>query len=180
MTAVQTAQRFTRRTPCPICGGGHDDPHGQGVRCYAFLSSDGDYAHCTREEHAGDLAPHRDGTCAHRLTGDCACGRRHDPRPGAATTRPRDPGPVIREERYEARDPDGTLAAIKLRREHRDGSKRFVWLQPNGASGLNGRAATAMPLYGIERVQGASQLVVTEERKHSRRSRACGCRWSGR
>src|ERR671912_297325 len=51
---------------------------GEGVRCYGFLSDDGEWAHCTREEFAGS-APLNEGSEAyvHKLTGDCKCGAQH-------------------------------------------------------------------------------------------------------
>ena len=79
-----TLQRFTARDPCPICQGHKDLPTGQGERCFGFLSSDCDYAHCTREQYAGGLPQDPDSqTYAHRLIGDCKCGTRHDPNPPA-------------------------------------------------------------------------------------------------
>jgi len=69
---------WTAEHPCPVCGGHERRPRGRGERCYGFLSSDRGYAHCSREEHAGNLQPHRGGsTFAHRLAGDCRCGLRH-------------------------------------------------------------------------------------------------------
>jgi hypothetical protein len=78
--AVGPRQRFTRELPCPICGGYDRRPRGRGERCYGFLSKDGRYAHCTREEFAGDLV-RRAATeaFAHRLEGPCQCGRTHRP-----------------------------------------------------------------------------------------------------
>jgi hypothetical protein len=73
-----TIERFTADNPCPICGGYERLPHGRGERCYGYLSSDGQYAHCTREEYAGNLQPHKGGeTYAHRLYGTCACDNIH-------------------------------------------------------------------------------------------------------
>lgn len=43
-------QRFTKRNPCPICGGWDEQSRGQGQRCWGFLSDDGRYVHCTRQE----------------------------------------------------------------------------------------------------------------------------------
>ena len=75
MTAVTPGQRFTRSRPCPACGGWYSLPHGKGVRCHGFLSSDGEYVHCSREEVAGPLPQESGGgTYAHRLHGDCRCG----------------------------------------------------------------------------------------------------------
>jgi hypothetical protein len=77
---VGRAQRFTKAQPCPICHGYDQAPRGQAIRCFGFLSDDGTYAHCTREEHAGSLSmeAHSD-TYAHKLIGNCRCGVRHDP-----------------------------------------------------------------------------------------------------
>jgi len=76
------ATRFTKAQPCPICAGYDEVPRGQGARCYGFLSEDGQWAHCTRDEYGGALkkSPKSD-TYAHRLVGQCRCGVRHDPRP---------------------------------------------------------------------------------------------------
>ena len=71
-------QRFTRNSPCPVCGGFDEAPRGKGMRCYGFLSEDGSFAHCTREEQAGAL-PRNPGsqTFAHKLEGPCKCGKTH-------------------------------------------------------------------------------------------------------
>lgn len=76
--AVVPLQRFSRRNPCPICGGHPELPPGKGIRCFGFRSSDGLYAHCTREEHAGRIEQDRDSAAfPHRLEGACGCGREH-------------------------------------------------------------------------------------------------------
>lgn len=73
-----TGSAWSRSNPCVICGGHPSLPQGKGVRCYGFASSDGRYAHCTREEHAGSLSPHKGGsTFAHRIEGGCRCGFTH-------------------------------------------------------------------------------------------------------
>jgi hypothetical protein len=80
--SVRPAQRFTTAHPCPVCRGHAQAARGQGVRCWGFLSSDGTYAHCSRDEYAGALPIESNGTTyAHQLTGDCRCGVRHDPSP---------------------------------------------------------------------------------------------------
>jgi hypothetical protein len=83
-------QRFNRQHPCPVCGGDDSDRRGAGRRCFGFLSSDGEYAHCTREEYAGAI-PMTDGsqTYAHKMHGECRCGVTHAPAPIAAAG----PGP---------------------------------------------------------------------------------------
>jgi hypothetical protein len=73
---VTRTQRFSKSNPCPICGGYESDARGAGRRCHGFISFDGDFAHCTREERAGDLEL-KSGTFAHRLKGPCKCGTQH-------------------------------------------------------------------------------------------------------
>ena len=76
--AINKSQRFTRERPCPVCDGFDSAPRGNGRRCYSFLSSDGLYAHCTRDEHAGTLPKNPDSnTYAHRLNCLCSCGVQH-------------------------------------------------------------------------------------------------------
>lgn len=81
---ISRQQRCSRHTPCLICGGHPDIPPGRRQRCTGYLSRDGQYAYCTREERAGGLAP-RAGTTppawAHRLNGQCACGLPHGGEP---------------------------------------------------------------------------------------------------
>lgn len=58
-------------------------PQGVGERCAGYLSSDGRYAYCTREEHAGELEAN-EGTSppafAHLIDGECRCGLSHGAR----------------------------------------------------------------------------------------------------
>ena len=83
---VGPRQRFTTAHRCPVCGGHDAMDRGQGTRCYGFLSDDGSWAHCTREEYAGPVERHANSeTFAHKLTGDCRCGERHDPLPTPST-----------------------------------------------------------------------------------------------
>src|SRR5262245_42610071 len=48
--SLSAIERYSKKNPCPICGGGTDDPRGQGARCFGFLGSDRLFSHCTREE----------------------------------------------------------------------------------------------------------------------------------
>lgn len=158
-TSIDPGQRFTTAHPCPVCGGGADLPQHQGVRCYGFLSSDGLYAHCTREEHAGALLPHDGGeTYAHRLT-ECRCGVEHGglalaraperKRNGAAPRPAANRGPVIAEADYRYVDADGVLVAIHRRRDYADGSKSFAWLTPDGEPSDGTIKPSALPLFGL-------------------------------
>jgi len=76
--SVSPNQRFTPNRPCPICGGCANDRRGHDVRCYGFLSRDGEWAHCTRPEHAGQIEVNSSSsTYAHPLKGECSCGQSH-------------------------------------------------------------------------------------------------------
>lgn len=84
--SVRPEQRHKRRRPCPICGGGDDDQRGRDKRCHGFTSDDGEWAHCSREDHAGSLDQEPSGTFAHRMHGPCRCGTTHgEARPGGAS-----------------------------------------------------------------------------------------------
>jgi hypothetical protein len=77
MTSVN---RYTAQNPCPICKGHPALPQGQGIRCTGFISQDGRWARCSREQYADSLALDERTTppsYLHRLTGLCACGVRH-------------------------------------------------------------------------------------------------------
>src|SRR5215208_2772424 len=70
--------RFSSEVPCPICGGHPTDPRGNGTRCFGFFSEGGLFAHCTREETAGDAEYHEgSSTYSHLMGGECRCGSRH-------------------------------------------------------------------------------------------------------
>src|SRR3954469_16973652 len=85
-SGVDSNQRFSKANPCPVCGGHSGLSQGSGQRCYGFLSGDGEYAHCTREECAGDLEENpKTQAYAHRMEGSCKCGVSH----GDASPRPR-------------------------------------------------------------------------------------------
>ncbi|HUT62166.1 MAG TPA: AAA family ATPase [Phycisphaerae bacterium] len=76
-------KRFKKASPCPICGGYDEAARGKGERCWGFLSEDGEYAHCTREDVAGEAPFNQESqTYSHRLEGDCACGKQHGPPSG--------------------------------------------------------------------------------------------------
>jgi hypothetical protein len=161
---VAAAQRFTAAHPCPICGGHNQTPPGQGRRCYGFVSHDGRYAHCTREEYAGRLTFDAAGTYAHVLDGACRCGTTHGTPPyrqnGHAVSR------CIRTTRYPARDAvTGEIVAIHVRRDFDDGSKRMCWDQPDGTSGLGGRSVAGFALDGIQTLTTTDCPVVVEGEK---------------
>ena len=83
-------QRFKLDRPCPVCAGHEDMPHRERSRCYGFLSDDGLYAHCTREEYAGNLDRNVGSNgFVHYLMGDCRCGGEHGGEPASALPLPR-------------------------------------------------------------------------------------------
>ena len=72
-------RRHTRARPCPICDGYPGLPQGKGVRCHGFVSADGAWANCSREELAGAIPKNKNHTFAHALHGPCRCGQDHGP-----------------------------------------------------------------------------------------------------
>lgn len=104
-------------------------PQGKGVRCWGYLSADGAYAHCTRDDLAGQLPRHPDAqTYAHRLSGPCRCGTTHG-ETGAGEVR------GIGEARgarivatYDYTDERGALLYQVVRKE----PKTFVQRRPDG------------------------------------------------
>ncbi len=136
-SGVQANQRFSASRPCPVCGGHDRMRRGEGLRCYGFVSDDGKWAHCTRDEHAGglDKSP-KTGAYAHKLEGDCRCGERHglapvsEIRSRTATKRRTDkPGPIV--ETYDYRDERGALLFQATRHNPKDFRQR----QPDGRGG---------------------------------------------
>src|SRR5215217_7637977 len=78
MPEESAISRFSSEVPCPICGGHPTDPRGNGTRCFGFFSEGGLFAHCTREEAAGDAEYHEgSSTYSHLMGGECRCGSRH-------------------------------------------------------------------------------------------------------
>jgi hypothetical protein len=75
---IPADRRYVRGRRCPICHGADNDPRSAERRCFGFLSSDGEYAHCSREEHAGTLKQSEGSqTYGHRIAGPCGCGAQH-------------------------------------------------------------------------------------------------------
>jgi hypothetical protein len=115
-------ERFTAEQRCPVCQGYDDLPRGQGTRCWGFLTPNGLYAHCTRDEYSGQLRKNlKSDTYPHRLRGDCACGVRHDP------SLPRDHGRSGRRQiaTYDYTDEQSILLYQVVRYVNPDGSKAF-------------------------------------------------------
>ncbi len=113
-------------------------PRGSGARCFGFISDDGDWAHCTREEYAGILEWHPNSdTYAHKLRGSCRCGERHDTLPATAANGRAKKKRI--EATYDYLDASGELlyqvvrfAPKDFRQRRRDGNGRWTW----GLSGI--------------------------------------------
>ena len=86
---MDPSQRFKTDRACPVCDGHKDLPQGERRRCYGFISGDGLYAHCTRDEYAGRLDRNGNAnTYPHHLGGACQCGKVHGAGPARARLRP--------------------------------------------------------------------------------------------
>jgi predicted RNA-binding Zn-ribbon protein involved in translation (DUF1610 family) len=79
--------------------------------------------------------------------------------------RPGDPSGRPRETRYAVRDESGALVATHVRHDLADGTKRVWWERPDGRKGLGGMPLASLPLYGVEAIDGAASVVVTEGEK---------------
>jgi len=124
-----SVERFTPAHPCPVCGGHERLPRGKGIRCAGFLSSDGRFAHCSREEHASGLDAEQSGTFAHVLRGPCRCGVTHGERePGNGADRS---GGFHIAATYDYRDESGALLFQIVRLQPKDFRQR----RPDGAGG---------------------------------------------
>lgn len=142
--AVRNYQRFSADNPCPICGGHGKALRGGGRRCHGFLGRDGKFAHCTREELAGEIRMGERDTFAHMLEGDCRCGRVHGQlAEGSENPAPRGGTEVLSETTY---DYEGGLRVV--RRDLANGDKTFLQQHKNGGSGyVYGKGDVVLTLY---------------------------------
>lgn len=166
---VSRQQRFTRGHPCPICGGGDHLRRGEGVRCSGFLSSDGLYARCSREDFAGAL-PNENDLYVHRLAGMCRCGVSHGPPDASSKT----PSRAI-VARYPYQDEEGNLLFEAVRYSPKGFSQR----RPDGNGGwtwnLDGvkRVPYRLPEV-LAAVKSGIPIVVVEGEKDADRLRSEG------
>ena len=124
---VSSTQRFTKESPCPICDGYDRVPRGQNTRCYGYLSADRKWAHCTRSEKAGKLQVNASSdTYAHKLSGTCGCGERHNQ--GTEDERSEITAS------YDYKDINGQLKYQVVRYETPTGAKQFKQRRPNPAN----------------------------------------------
>ena len=101
---------------------------GKSRRCAGFFSSDGRFAHCSREEHSGSLPIEDGSTYAHLLEGACKCGREHNP-PPLDEDEPQEHPTVVCT--YQYRDADNALVYEVLRRS----DKTFIQRRPDPNGG---------------------------------------------
>jgi putative DNA primase/helicase len=141
--SIPPERRFSPSRPCPVCGGHDRLPRGNNERCYGFLSKDGAWAHCTREEYAGGLEQNPEsGTYPHRLLGECRCGARHDPGLSDANGHvvPRRARKIVDTYDYRNASGNSTFQVVRFK------PKGFAQRRPDGAGGY------VWNLEGIERV----------------------------
>lgn len=147
--------RFTKRNPCPLCGGGDDDLRGKDRRCYGFYSSNGEYIHCTR---TGNTTYHENSqTYAHRRYGLCRCGVTHNPDPNDRPSMPpkRDYEKRTLEAEYLYRDATG--AAVHRVRRFRlgNGAKTFAVEHTDGHQWIPGLGEQSRLLYRLPELLAA-------------------------
>ncbi len=169
-SGIENWQRWRRDSPCPVCGGSQESPRGKGVRCSGYLSSDGAYIYCSREEHANGLPRHAGSACyAHRAAGPCRCGTSHGEAHDLGPTRgsrKRDAisvhltretlrkaaefsaeGAPVTDE-YDYRDMADDLRLIVFRIEFDDGGKTFRQGRPSGEGYiLSSKGADLVPFH---------------------------------
>ena len=154
--------RFKADRPCLVCGGHANLPQGKGRRCYGFISDDGLYAHCTREEFAGRLDRNRNSdTYAHYLKGACHCGKSHGVGPARDGILPRGSqgAPSVHSYRHPQlgqpvqvwayRYADGELAGYVARWDRPDGGKEFRPLVLEGGRWQPKGIPEPRPLYNL-------------------------------
>lgn len=166
--SVSREQRFSKQHRCPICDGADQDPRGKGVRCTGFVSLEGDYVHCSREELAGAIVANNAGLFAHFMRGECRCGQTH----GA----PRDRDGDI-EVAYDYLDEQGAMLLQVVRKT----GKRFLQRRPDGSGGWIWKTAeTRRVLYRLPELLAAladnpsALVLVVEGEKDVERARELG------
>lgn len=159
----------TAKSPCPICGGHRDLKPGRGERCFGFVAEAGDYAHCSREEHAGSIQQHAKTACyPHKLQGPCACGLTHGDAPiqiGEAKS-----ARVVAI--YDYQDEQGRVLFQVVRKE----PKAFVQKRPDGQWGRGDARLVPYRLPEvINAVAAGDRVWICEGEKDVEAMRAAGC-----
>ncbi len=156
-------------------------PRGNGTRCHGFLSEDGRYAHCSRDECGGGLAQDSAGTYAHFLGGPCRCGEAHVAAPAVEVPVPAPTcDRVLRDADFEQCpspypadycDSSGKVLYRVARWQRRDGTKTYSFHHPDANGGWrSGRGNAQRVLYGLPTVRegiakGVDIHVVEGEKK---------------
>jgi hypothetical protein len=124
---IGRAQRFTKQHRCPICGGSEGDTRGRGERCFGFLSDDGLWAHCSRENYAGDVTINpSSSTYAHRLNGACRCEIVHsNTQPNTNDDKPNSPKQIVAAYDYKDRHEKVVFQVVRYQ------PKRFAQRHPD-------------------------------------------------
>lgn len=149
--------RFTKRNPCPLCDGGDDDLRGKDRRCYGFISSNGQYIHCTR---IGNTTYHETSqTYAHKRYGLCRCGVTHNPDPNERPYMPpkRDNARADRKLEAEYLYRDATGVAVHRVRRFRlgNGAKTFAVEHTDGQQWVPGLGEQPRLLYRLPELLAA-------------------------
>ena len=170
---MDSRRRFRPEQPCPVCGGHADLHQGEGRRCYGFISDDGLYAHCTRDEYAGDLDRNGNSdTYAHHLEGGCHCGKVHGIVPGVSQDAPsvhsyRDRRLGQPDQLWAYRHAGGEVAGYAARWDRPDGGREFGSLILGGERWRAKDIPRPRPLYNLPELwkrSDAPVLVVEGER----------------
>ena len=166
----------TRQSPCPICDGYRELDPGKGVRCWGFISEDGDYAHCSREDRAGGIEFNgKSSAYPHRLRGSCKCGETHGEAPAEAV--PIGAARGAREvAHYDYTSAEGTLLYQVVRKE----PKAFMQRAPRTDGGWAYSLAGIEPtIYRLPEVIAAREagdtIFIAEGEKDVETLRAAGC-----
>lgn len=166
-------QPHRKQKPCRVCGGHREMKPGAGERCWGFLSDDGSYAHCSREEFAGSIERNpKTEAYPHRMTGPCKCGTTH----GDAVVELGEARSAQVVATYDYRNESGELL-YQVVRKH---PKTFRQRRPDGAGGwlwnLEGVAPSLYRLPDVIRAVGAGDAVyIVEGEKDVEALESAGC-----
>ena len=161
--AVPRERRFVDGRRCPICGGADNDSRGYHMRCHGFVSGDGNYVHCAREEKSPGIDRNAAGLFAHRLNGACKCGMTHDGTPpeiSDADVEAARPTYSKVYAQYDYVDEKGIklFRVIRFKDEFRDGktTKRFTQRRWEGDKLIPGVKGVRQVLYRLPDIIDAS------------------------
>jgi len=173
--AVPRERRFVDGRRCPICGGSDNDARGYHMRCHGFVSGDGGYVHCAREEKSPGIDRNAAGLFAHRLDGECKCGISHDGTPPEISDADVDAARPTNSRvyaQYEYVDEKGVklFRVIRFKDEFRDGktTKRFTqrrWENGKLIPGVKGVRQVLYRLLDILKADLEDDIYIVEGEK---------------